>query len=258
MKLTIQIMSDLHVGYPGARGFPPLAPGADLVIIAGDTCEGLVFALAKMRAAYPTVEIVTVAGNHEFYHRDYGEELQAARDYAQKLGVRLLENETLTLGSLRVIGATLWTGYDLFGALLVPAAIRTASETMRDHRRVRWQKNPWRRFRPQEARALHLKSRAYIEAELARPNDGPTIVLTHHAASLDAVEPQSRGLMIAAAYASDLHAIIDRYQPDYWISGHTHFAMDLRRGRTRLISNPCGYGNELASFDPTFVVEVDA
>jgi hypothetical protein len=34
--------------------------------------------------------------------------------------------------------------------------------------------------------------------------------------------------------------------------------MDLCRGRTRLISNPCGYGDELSSFDPAFIIEVDA
>ena len=105
---------------------------------------------------------------------------------------------------------------------------------------------------------LHLRSRAYIEAELARPHGGPTVVLTHHAAVFEAVEPQLRDRMIAAAYASDLGSMIDRYRPDYWISGHTHFPMDFRRGRTRLISNPFGYGHEPSSFNPAFIIEVEA
>jgi hypothetical protein len=257
-KLRVQIMSDLHLGYPGARGFPPLAPGADLVMIGGDTCEGLRLAVRLMRDAYPATEIVAVAGTHEFYRSTHSEELEAARDYARQLGVHLLENRTVTFGKLRVIGATLWTDYSLFGESLRLPAMRTASETMRDHRRIKWERNPWKRFRPQEARMLHLRSRAYIEAELARPHDGPTVVLTHHAAVVEAVAPQLRGRVIAAAYASDLGSMIDRYQPDYWISGHTHFPMDLCRGRTRLISNPCGYGDELSSFDPASIIEVDA
>ncbi len=40
--MKLQIMSDLHVDYPGSRGIPPLAPGVDVVVIAGDTCQGLV------------------------------------------------------------------------------------------------------------------------------------------------------------------------------------------------------------------------
>ncbi|SIO66854.1 hypothetical protein SAMN05443247_11489 [Bradyrhizobium erythrophlei] len=67
-------------------------------------------------------------------------------------------------------------GYDLFGESLRQPAMRAASETMRDHRRIKWERNPWKRFRPQEARMLHLRSRAYVEAELAKPYDGPTVV----------------------------------------------------------------------------------
>src|SRR5258708_7316784 len=123
-KRKVQIMSDLHIGYPGARGFPSLASGADLVMIAGDTCEGLRLAVRLMRDAYPATEIVAVAGNHEFYRTTYCEELDAARECARELGVHLLENQTVTFGKLRVIGATLWTDYDLFGKSLRQPAMR--------------------------------------------------------------------------------------------------------------------------------------
>jgi hypothetical protein len=257
-KLRVQIMSDLHIGYPGTHGFPPLAPGADLVMIGGDICEGLRLAVRLMRDAYPATEIVAVAGNHEFYRTEHSEELDAARKCARELGVHLPENQSINVGRLRVIGATLWSDYSLFGESLRQPAMRVASETMRDHRRIKWERDPWKRFRPQEARMLHLRSRAYIEAELAKRHDRPTLVLTHHAAVVEALGPQLRGGMIAAAYASDLGSTIDRYQPEYWISGHTHFPMDHRRRRTRLISNPCGYGDELRFVRSRLTIEVDA
>jgi len=258
--MQAQIMSDIHLDFPGARGFPPLAGGAELVLIGGDTCEGLVHAVEAMRMAYPHAAIAAVAGNHEFYGHTLGEELQAGRERARELGVHLLECETAIFDRLRlrVIGATLWTDYELFGQCLREAAMRTAYDTMRDHKRIKWSRRPWRPFRPQEARMLHLQSRAYIEAELAKAYDGTTIVLTHHPATLVAIEPGFRGRMLAAAYASNLLATIDRHQPDFWISGHTHYSMDLRRGRTRLISNPCGYADENTRFDPQMVIEVDA
>ena len=39
--MQLQIFSDAHIDYPGVRGLPPLAPGVRVVIIAGDTSEGL-------------------------------------------------------------------------------------------------------------------------------------------------------------------------------------------------------------------------
>ncbi len=257
IKLSIQIMSDLHLGFPGARGFPPLAQGADLVLIAGDTCEGLQLAVRRAREAYPATDVVAVAGNHEFHWTEYDKELDAARISARELGIHLLENDTVTFGRLRIIGATLWTDYSLFGESVRLPAMGVLSKIIRDHRRIGWMRDPWKRFRPQEARRLHLQSRAYIETKLAKPHAGPTLVLTHHGAVVEALKPELRDRLISAADASDLLGTIDRYQPDYWVSGHTHHAMDIRRGRTRLISNPCGYGDECSSFDPAFVIEVD-
>lgn len=259
MRLRLQIASDLHIRHPGSRGFPLLAPGVDIVLLAGDTCEGLELAIREMRSAYPNAEIVTVAGNHEFYGGAYFATLEEGRVCARELGVHLLEDGIATFGSLRVIGATAWTDYNLFGPALKEPAMRAAYDTMRDHKRIRWQLNPWQRFRPLEAQMLHARSRAFIEAELERtPAGSTTIVLTHHAATIDAVAPAFRDELISAAYASDLLPVIDRYQPDYWVSGHTHFPIDFSRGRTRLISNPAGYGHEVSGFDPAFVIEVEA
>jgi hypothetical protein len=116
--MKAQIMSDLHLDFPGARGIPRLAQGAALVIVAGDTCEGLVLAVEALRRAFPDTEIVTVAGNHEYYRYCLPEELAAGRARAKELGVHLLENDTVVLGPLRIIGATGWTDYEGFGELL--------------------------------------------------------------------------------------------------------------------------------------------
>jgi predicted phosphodiesterase len=251
----VQVMSDLHVSR--SQGFPPLAPGVDLVVVAGDVCEGLVKALDLLRAAYPSVEIAFVAGNHEFYSRTgLREEVVAGRERASSLGVSLIENDTVYFGKrLRVIGATYWTDYCLFGSHLQQAAMRTAATEMRDHKRIRWSRKPWRRFRPQEALALHLRSREYFEAELAQPLDGPTLLLVHHPMTRDALgadELAGRSLL-SAAYASESPL---PYNADYVVHGHTHRPVDFRRGRTRFVSNPRGYPGENVRFDPQFVLEI--
>ncbi len=219
--MRVQPFSDLHVDFPGARGFPPLAGGAELILAAGDSCQGLVRAIEMLRSAYPRTEVVTVAGNHEYYGGVLPEELEAGRKRARELGVHLVENGTASFGRLRIVAATMWTDYELFGERLREPAMRAASDAMRDHKRIRWQREPWQRFRPQEARRLHLESRAYLEAELSRRHDGPTLVMTHHAPTIEAVAPAFQRSLASAAYASELLPIVDRHQPDFWLSGHT-------------------------------------
>lgn len=249
-------MSDLHLDFPNARGFPALVPGIDLVIVAGDTCERMQNAVQKMRDAYPRTEIVAVAGNHEFYGTALRDEMVSAREIARKAGVHFLENNTVTFGKVRVIGATLWTDYALGGS--IHHNMQIARVTMRDHRKIKWQSQPWRRFRPLEAQLLHQASRSYIEDQLATAHDGPTVVVTHHAPIAEAIAPKLRNTALGAAYASDLLSMIQRYQPHAWIWGHTHYPVDIRFYGTRMVSNPCGYPDEGTQFDPSFVLELEA
>jgi len=250
--VIVQVMSDLHLGR-GSEPVPPLADGAELVVVAGDTCEGLVVAVEALRAAFPGVEIAMVAGNHEFYGHVWRDELAAGRERARALGVHLLENETARFRTLRVIGATFWTDYLLFGPSLRQPAMRSAYEQMRDHKRIRWNRDPWARFRPQEALSLHVQSRNYFEAELARPHDGVTMLLAHHGMAIEALDPAHERSLLAAAYTSEIPFATGA---DLVVTGHTHRPLDFRRGRTRYVSNPRGYPGEGVRFNPSFLIEV--
>lgn len=250
--MNVQIMSDLHLD-TGSEGVPPLTAGVDLVAVAGDTCEGVVKAVETLRVGYPDVDIVMVTGNHEYYGYVWHEELEAGRERARELGVHLLECESAFFGRLRVLGATFWTDYSLFGPGLQQAAMRAAYDQMRDHKRIRWNREPWMRFRPQEALSLHRRSRNFFEAELARPHDGPTFLLAHHAMTWEALDPVNERSLLAAAYVSEIPFATEA---DYVLTGHTHRPMDFRRGRTRFVSNPRGYPDEGVRFDPAFVIEI--
>ncbi|UFW42385.1 metallophosphoesterase [Bradyrhizobium sp. WSM471] len=257
--MRLQIVNDLHLDHPGSGGAPPLAKGVRMVVVAGDTCEGLVNAVEQLRRAYPApTEVVMVAGNHELWSKnlDFEEHWEEGLLAAERHGVHLLENSALTLWGVRLLGCTLWTDYELFGAHMRDVAMHAAAHTMLDHRRIKWRRDPWRRFRPAEARLLHHRSRLFLETELAKSHDGPTVCISHHAMTPEAVAPAFRDSMVTAAYASELSSLIDRFQPDLIVSGHTHYPMDLTRGRTRLLSNPAGYPGESRSFDPAFVVEL--
>ena len=103
---------------------------------------------------------------------------------------------------------------------------------------------------------MHFQSRVFFEEELAKPHAGPTVCVSHHAMTLEAIAPAYQRSILSAAYASELLPMIDRFQPDLVVTGHTHHGINLRRGRTRMISNPAGYAGENRSFDPAFTMEL--
>jgi hypothetical protein len=259
--MILQPMSDLHSDFPGFKSYPAPAPGASVIVVAGDTRQGLAAALRELRAAYPPpLEVVVVAGNHEFWARPaLPAAIDEGRRVAADLGLHYLENEVAVIGGatgVRFAGCTLWSDYGLFGEASRAAAMRAALEGMRDHKRIKWSSNPWARFRPQEARALHLTSLAFLEAVLATHYPGPTVLVTHFAPTIDAVSPSHRDGLLAASACTALVPLVDRFGPAAWISGHTHFAYRMTRGRTLMISNPHGYPDERLGFDPNLTIEV--
>ncbi|MFK4384666.1 metallophosphoesterase [Bradyrhizobium sp. USDA 223] len=258
--MILQPMSDLHADFPGFAGYPAPVPGASVIVVAGDTRQGLAAALRELRTAYPPpLEVVVVAGNHEFWSRAaLPAAIEEGRRVAADLGLHYLENDAAVIGAtgVRFLGCTLWSDYTLFGEASRTAAMCAAFKGLRDHKRIKWQSNPWARFRPQEARALNLKSREFLEDALSKPHDGPTVVVTHFAPALEAVSPAHRDGLLAASACTDMVPLVDRLAPAAWISGHMHFAYSMTHGRTRMLSNPHGYPDEHLGFDPLLIIEV--
>jgi Icc-related predicted phosphoesterase len=256
--MKIQILSDLHVDVLPIKRFS-IVEAVDAVIVAGDTCEGALRAFEHLRRIVPMhIPILMVMGNHEFYRRFIRSELALARSHAPTFNIHLLENETVVLGgAVRFVGATLWSDYSIFGEANRAAVMSVCAAGMNDHKKIGWQKQPWRRFRPQEAALLHFQSRDYLEAVLARRFDGPTVAISHHAVHMNSVPPEFKNNRLTAAYVSDLSMLIERYQPTLFVHGHVHHSSDYRVGKTRIICNPHGYGFENPNFNGNLVVEID-
>lgn len=255
--VRLQLVSDLHVDLADTGRLRP-APGADLVVVAGDTCQGAVAAFATLRRRIPApMPIVMVMGNHEYYGAIRHEELTRARAAAPGFGITLLENDIAVIGGVRLLGATLWTDYALFGAAHRPVAMAAARRAMNDHRRIGLAHPPaWQPFLPADAATLHRESVRFLADGLAVPHDGPSVVVTHHAPHPVCIAPRFGRDPVSAAFASDLSDLIAATAPELWLSGHTHHPVDRWLGRTRLVSNPHGYRDECPSFDPTLVLEI--
>lgn len=252
--MRIWILSDLHLEVADLT--EPLAPpDANVCVMAGDLCRGIdngVRWLAEHIA--PAMPCVYVAGNHEFYKGSIKAGLEAGRAAAKDFpNVYFLENDAVTIGGIRFLGATLWTDFQIGGA--PEAAMDHARRRMNDYRQIALQKKPWKRFLPVHAYRLHQDSKAFLAREL-KSSPSPTVVVTHHLPHLRSVPERFKGDPTNAAYASDLSEIIEEGRPALWIHGHMHDSCDYIVSRTRIISNPKGYGDENSAFDGRFVARI--
>lgn len=251
--MRIRVLSDLHIEFER----PELPPAeADAVVLAGDIgvgTAGVVYA----RETFPGLPVVYVPGNHEYYGHVFPRLLEDLDAAGSRADVRVLDDRTTTVAGVRFIGCTLWTDFELqTPALDARASMVTAAQRMADFTRIRCSPG-FRRLTPRDTVSLHGVSRAFIERELATPHDGPTVVVTHHAPSIRSLRDEHRGDELSSAFASDLEALIEAFDIDLWIHGHTHHCVDYEIGATRVLSNQAGYPHEdRSAYDPALVVEL--
>jgi predicted phosphodiesterase len=247
--MRIRVLSDLHhEHFAGRRELPEVE--ADLVVLAGDIHEHLQ-GLHWARETFADTPVVYVAGNHEFYDSDLAELTQAMRNLARALDIHFLENDEVLIAGVRILGATLWTDFHLYGEERLALTLERAQRLMPDFSCVDYFAAP---FTPALSRQLFQASRDWLAARLAEPFAGPTLVVSHHAPSARSIPPQYVGDSLSPAFASDLEELVA--QCDLWIHGHVHDALDYRIGRGRVVANPGGYPGESGGFDPWRIIEL--
>lgn len=252
--MRIRVYSDLHLEF---CAFTPPAVEADAIVLAGDIGLGAKGILWAGRA-FPETPVIYVVGNHEFY----GSSIQATWDDLRRAcppNVYLLENESVVIGDTRFLGCTLWTDYALFGTYTQLGSMDEAAGSMSDHIRISTRDGGSKRsFEPRDALATHVRSRRWLQEELATGQAANTVVVTHHAPHRNSVAAEHTTDLLSAAYASNLDPLMGKAA--LWIHGHMHKSLDYRVDGTRVVCNPRGYRlsrgeMENRDFDPAFVIE---
>ena len=265
------IISDMHVTHADLTAEIDI-PRADICICAGDISGWVEFGIdfLKRRIA-PSMPVVAVLGNHDYYGTSIAGALVTAARKTQGSNIQILENETVVFDRVRIIGATLWTDFEVpWGTADDELPIKERRETavgfcrryMLDFREI-YRSPPFHDGMPglvtsREVIAKHIESKAFIAAELAKACPGKSVVLTHHAPSARSLLPQYNGHPTNAAFASDLTDLIQTGRPDVWIHGHIHQFQDYVEGQTRVICNPLGYRHERGKngYRPSYVIEL--
>lgn len=240
--MKIWVLSDLHFRMSEIDWDIEL-PDANVCVVPGDVTdpplESLVWLQKNIGHRMP---VVFVAGNHEYYGHSYTEALLEAKSEAWRFpSVHFLEKDETVIAGVRFLGATMWTDFELYET--PERSMQVASLYMNDYRLIEYTREPRRRFSAEITRAIHKDSRAWLEAALAEPFDGPTVVVTHTCPHQLSVHEQYAGDALNPAFTSDLSPVIERFQPDVWIHGHTHSSFDyvVPETQTRVVCNPRGY-----------------
>jgi len=264
--MRLYVSSDWHFEVSSHQTFPQEVPHFDVAIVAGDVDRGIARSLRQLVDApiLANKPIVYVPGNHEFDNAVYQDVLAEGLLVAEAHpNLRVLHRASTIIAGVRFIGATLWTDYALYRT--TKRSMVLAGQTMPDHKAIRYREPNGHisRFMPWHVRAEHLLDRAFIEATLREPHDGPTVVVTHHLPSARSIVPMFQGHPLNPAFASNMEPLIERYEPTLWVHGHAHHSNDYWLGATRIVANPKGYGpipdqprTENLEFDEALTVEI--
>jgi predicted phosphodiesterase len=282
--MIIHLLNDIHLEFADLPAPSGAAADADLHLLAGDIgvgAQGLMWALQKLNG--PTAYVF---GNHEHYgNSPISTSISRARQACLGSHVSVLEmNEMLLIPGARILGATLWTDFQLFDQpQRNQEAIEHAQFKMSDYRQIcvgfkpgcdeqgrsigSDPATPPTEFElmanrialsPQATMDMHKESLNWLRSKLREPYHGKTIVLSHHAPHPRSLLHQEPGPLIDAAYASNLQDMLIEEKVDLWAHGHTHVPCDYRIGKTRIVSNPRGYfpNGLVDGFNPNFTLEI--
>ncbi|VTU18732.1 Calcineurin-like phosphoesterase [Variovorax sp. PBS-H4] len=267
--MKLQLLSDLHLEtHPQFRVAP--APGADLLILAGDvgsyqSGSRLLepdFGLTRFspRHGWP-VPVFYVPGNHEYDSADFDQTHERLRAQCEALEIQWLERESRVIDGVRFIGTTLWADFD---ALVqhgdsMSEALKKRGKAMRAANFYLEKTGTIRAgeiFLAESMREHSLTCQAWLRHALAQEFDGPTVAVTHFAPTLASADPRYGLSPGTAGFCNSLDELLPL--ADLWLHGHLHCAFDYVKDGCRVVANPLGYMSkgEQEGFRPDLLVEV--
>src|SRR5262245_19608300 len=117
MVMKIWVLSDIH--HDLSRGWalpsPEEQPEFDVLVMAGDLMPRMERGVRWILERVSDRPVIYIAGNHEGYGCDIDRTREKARKASDGTNVKVMENEIVIIDGVRILGATLWTDFNLFG-----------------------------------------------------------------------------------------------------------------------------------------------
>lgn len=246
--MKLHVLSDLHLEFAPHVVDADAAEAADVIVLAGDIHTG-VQGITWARQSFPDKPIVYVSGNHEFYGHHWDKLLDQLREKARAQEVHFLENESVTIGGIRFLGATRWTDFDYFGRGKRHASMLAAEAGTNDFKRIKAETvlppdvsrilgvsdgklRPvcWtRKLTAVHTLGRHQASLAWLRDELPKGDPDQTVVVSHHFPHKNSCDLNYSNDSVTSIFGSHLdHEVL--LGAKVWIHGHTHCSRNYRIG----------------------------
>lgn len=253
-----KVISDIHINKQHNLQISPWFASEDkqrFLIIAGDIgplnhwsdVKSVLIEMAKR-----VKQVVLILGNHESAYSDFFKAPQMMQQLIDSTGlsnITLLHRSSLIHDNIALIGATLWSDLDNHQEVLL-AEHQRKFDAFFEHTYPNI--SPKERFEIMAEKYHRQKNWIFSEIARHKKNNKKIIVITHHAPSLQSINPKFKNDDKQHFYASELDDEISQSQPNIWIHGHTHFHNDYTIGKTRVIANTLGLASEATNFNPFF------
>lgn len=271
--MKIQLLSDLHLEVE-PQWQPTPAPGADVLVLAGDigsyqSGSRLAqddFGLTRFSPlhGWPT-PVLFVPGNHEYDGLDFEVAHTRLRETCARLGLRWLERSSVEMDvagqAVRFLGTTLWSDFDALVDLDATLTVQLKAQDKAMRAANFFLKKTGTTLGGQAmlapaVRDLALQCQGWLNAALATPFHGQTVVVTHFAPSLRSADPRYGLMPGTAAFCNALDDWLAR--ADLWLHGHLHCPSDYIHAGCRVVANPMGYArkNEQARFQASSTLDL--
>ncbi len=270
--MKIRVLSDLHLEF--ADFIVPAMDGdkQTILVLAGDITVADnrrlmvdTFIPFIERCSTQFKAVIYVFGNHESYDFDLintRNRIEQQLQHSHTYNVHILENESVVIGDVAFIGATLWT--DCGGDM--PLA-EFHWHGMSDSHVIKYNRGP---FSLHVCRKIHKQSKEYLFKAIEEHKlfGRKTVVVTHHGVSEKSVHKMYKTTGMSELnkfFYSPLDLEFADANPDLIVSGHTHMAynvmLDETICQTCLVCNPRGYAGyesppESRGFNPKLLLEI--
>lgn len=245
--MKFKLLSDLHLEGAHWMPTPHETDKETTLLLAGDIHVG--------RQALPWIEemcnryhhVIYILGNHEFYHNEWYDIILYWIGKTRFVeNFTFLEDQTVFIDGVRIIGTTLWTDvthpkhdFNFLTWYGMKCMTDYHVTKIKIHESVMT-----RKLTPHDTRKAHKIAVKFIRGQLDHAFHGDTIVMTHHMPVMQCVMPQWEGNTLNAFFVNDLENIVKEYDIKTWVYGHTHDTADFMLHDTRFLCNPKGYNME--------------
>jgi len=235
--MQIQYASDLHIEFPENKKFlnsNPIKPIGDVLVLAGDIVPFAVLEKHNDFFSYLSDNFENtywIPGNHEYYFYNIADKCGTFHEKI-KSNVHLLNNCSLKINDIDFLFTTLWSN-------ISPTNQWYIYSSMNDFRIIKHGEDT---FSVEQYNFLHQESLEFLNEAFISISAAKSVVVTHHVPTFMNYPSKFKGNALNEAFAVELFDLIEQYQPDCWIYGHTHSnTKDFSIGKTRLITNQFGY-----------------